>query len=155
MLWDRSFQFLAALATYFAPGWFEEKEELHRDDMKKRMNNEYVLFFKSWWSKIASAAGNWTYSVQRQRQRRPLTFLLYLSFFKDLQAHNKCLPTNSPVSRRRLSWWRTTAARSPRVAHSFRLPSTPPATWSANVWANRESLVDNRFFRSSLVYCTE
>ena len=24
-------------ASYFAPGWYEEKDELHQDDMKKRM----------------------------------------------------------------------------------------------------------------------
>ena len=28
-------------ASYFAPGWYEEKDELHQDDMKKRINSSH------------------------------------------------------------------------------------------------------------------
>ena len=29
--------------AFFAPGWYEEKDELHQNDMKKRMNSSYSL----------------------------------------------------------------------------------------------------------------
>ena len=31
-------------ASYFAPGWYEEKDEFHQDDMKKRMSSSYSSY---------------------------------------------------------------------------------------------------------------
>ena len=45
-------------AGYFALGRFEEKDGLHLDDMK--IKDVFILFFKSSWCKIASAARNCT-----------------------------------------------------------------------------------------------
>ena len=52
----------------------EEKDELHQDDLKKRMNSSFSS--KSPSCKIASVARNLINSVSKQ-QRRPLPFLLY------------------------------------------------------------------------------
>ena len=43
-------------AGYFALGRFEKKDGLHLDDMK--IKDVFILFFKSSWYKIASAARN-------------------------------------------------------------------------------------------------
>ena len=58
-------------ASYFAPGWNEERDE-------------FIIFFISSWCKIASMARNIINNTSKQ-QRRPLPSLLSLSFFYAIQ----------------------------------------------------------------------
>ena len=52
---------ISCQGSYFAVGRFEEYDELHQDDLKKRMNSSFSS--KLLKCKIASAATNWINSV--------------------------------------------------------------------------------------------
>ena len=71
-----------------APGWYEEKDKLHQDDMKRSMNapggyEEKDEFFKSFWWKIASAARNWIGSVPQTEATTFFFSSVKKSFFYD------------------------------------------------------------------------
>ena len=79
-LWGEEFiQFLALLA-FALTGRFELQDELHQENLKEM--DEFILFFKIILGKIASTPRNLINKFLPPKQkRRPLPFLLSLSFF--------------------------------------------------------------------------
>ena len=72
------------ILSYFAPGRFEEQDELQQDDLRNRMKSSFSSYHPGAkqlaWQGIESI-------LSPKQQRRHLPFLLYLSFFYSI-----CLP---------------------------------------------------------------